>query len=105
MTLHEWIYEIICQICLDREYIYPCYIRNFTAITEDIFAPGACQGKLNICGIKSDFNALLNWKLDRIASFAGPNTVMVECRIINKCSGEVNSNVEFFFDIRTGESI
>lgn len=106
-TLHGWVYDIVCGICRDREYLYRCFVKNFGDLLRDIFSEGAITGagELVAAGIKSDSDAVFRWRLARRADLVGQNTLEVTCAITPKSGGEPTECRTALFDLSTGEQL
>lgn len=105
--IHEWIYEIVCSISYDREYIFRSYADNFSKIMHSIFSSGYCEksGEQLIYGMKSGYNAIVSWSLPRRINYAGLNSIQFRCRIIDKYSGRIIEEHERIFELSCGSSI
>jgi len=105
MKLHEWIYNIASDICYDREYVYPCYVRHFGQLMNDILEQGKLSqsGSYEIVGMKSDLKARLNWQLERCANLIGLNVVIIRYSIFSTRTGKVESNGVRCFELSTGD--
>ncbi len=107
MKLHDWIYEIVSEVCYDKEYVYASYVRNFTQLMNDILEKGRVSqsGNFEIGGMKSDLSASLHWDLERCANLLGLNVVSIKYRIKSSRTGVVESEGERNFELSTGEEI
>ena len=103
MKLHDWIYEIVSEVCYDRDYLYACYVRHFTGLMNEIIEKGPFEkaGAYTIEGIKSNKKAFLCWHLDKRLDWLGPNKVTFCCEI--KSDVEPVNTLNECFDLSTGE--
>jgi len=104
MKLHDWIYEIVSEVCYDRDYLYACYIRHFTGLTNNIIETGslACSGDYVIEGMKSNKNANISWQLERRIDWMGSNIINLDCKI--RSQGSEIETLQAQFDMSTGDS-
>lgn len=81
MKLHDWIYEIVEDICYDREYVYPYFVRHFTGLMKEIEEQGSISGEgtYSIPGIKSGVTATLHWQIEHRLNWVGSNVVSIQC--------------------------
>lgn len=107
MTLHEAVYEAVCDVCFDKEYRYALFIKTFAELVRQAYSQGAVmeQGTVSANGIKSDLNARLDWSLIRRVSYLGPNELTLTIRLIDKRSGDERSSSRAVYDVSTGERI
>jgi hypothetical protein len=106
MRLHDWIYDIVCEICYDREYLYACYVRHFSALLKDILEQGltADGGTYRIIGIKSNLAADFHWQLESRLNMMGLNVVTIRCSIENQDTKKKESEYIQSFELSAGES-
>lgn len=104
MKLHDWIYEIVSEVCYDRDYLYPCYIRHFTGLMNEIIEKGSFEqaGTYTVEGIKSNKKASLNWRLDKRLDWLGFNAVTFCCEI--ESATKQSQKLQVRFDLSTGDS-
>lgn len=107
MKLHEWLYNIVCEICRDREYVYLSFVRNFTALMKEIYETGDIKdsGTFTVTGIKSNMNADIQWHIHHRIDYSGLNSVTVKCVIVDTVTGVRNKEYEIIFELSMGESI
>jgi hypothetical protein len=105
MKLHEWIYELVCDVCYDREYVYASYVRHFGQLMKDILEQGkVCQrGSYEIVGMKSDLKAMLNWDLERCVNLVGLNVVSIRYSIESNRTGKIESQGVRYFELSAGD--
>lgn len=103
--LHELIYDVICDICYDREYLYLSYISAFNELAGKIYAGGASCGigDIEFAGIKSDYNAVFHWELIRRVEFMPYDGANLSVSIINKYTGVSISLKRYILTVSTGE--
>ena len=103
MKLHDWIYEIVCEVCYDRDYLYACFVRHYTNLLNEIIEKGssAQAGEYNIEGIKSNKNVRINWQLERRLNWMGSNIASFSCRI--ESLGSEVQKMKNRFDMSTGD--
>jgi hypothetical protein len=79
MKLHDWLFEVVEEICWDREYLYRSYVETFTALMRSIYehGPHAARDAIVIPGLKSGIEVALEWRLAHQLDFRGPNTLHV----------------------------
>jgi len=101
------IYNVVCEICYDREYIYPCFLEVFGELTSDIYGSGGTvgSGAVKVNGIKSDCMAIFEWSLLRRLDFIRFNELYLTCVIRDKYTEIVKHRTRWAFDISTGELI
>lgn len=107
MTLHEWIYALVKEVCYDREYIYPSFIRHFGQLMQDIYFKGRTQssGVYEIPGMKSGRVAELEWRLERCMDLVRLNTVRIRCTIRVMDSGVVENSQTYCFETSAGTQV
>ncbi len=105
MKLHGWIYEIVTEVCYDRDYLYACYVRHFSGLMNDVFAKGACwqSGEYEIKGMKSNKDAHISWQLERRLGWMGSNVITLSCRF--ESLDIKNTELTAEFDLSTGNSL
>ena len=105
MKLHEWIYELVCEVCYDREYVYTSYVRHFGQLMKDILEQGKfCQsGNYEIIGMKSNLKVILKWDLERCINFVGLNVVSIIYSIESLDTNKMESRGVRNFELSTGE--
>lgn len=104
--IHEWIYDIVCAISYDRDYIYRSYSQHFEAIMNGIFNGFVQQtGEYKIMGIKSDYNAGVYWELPRRINYVGLNTVKIRCNILEKNTDKIVETHIKEFELSNGGQI
>jgi hypothetical protein len=107
MRLHEWFYDLICEICYDREYVYASYVRHFSRFMAEVMQTGTVSqtGSYEIPGLKSDLKARLDWKLERPVHLMGLNVVLIECTVESTRTGKTELRQSGAFELSTGESV
>jgi len=107
MRLHDWLYNLICDVCYDREYVYASFVRHFSALLKDIFEQGRFSetGKYDVNGMKSDKVAHVKWRLEHQFNLMGLNSVTFECEIENTLTGKKEKLEKAVFELSTGDSI
>jgi hypothetical protein len=107
MKLHEWMYELVCEVCYDKEYVYACYMRHFGQLMKDILEQGrTCgSGSYEIIGMKSDLKVMLNWQLERCVNLIGLNVVSISYEVASVRTGKVELHVVRSFELSTGDEI
>jgi hypothetical protein len=105
MKLHEWMYELVCDVCYDREYVYAMYVRHFGQLMNDIMEQGktCCCGGYEVTGMKSDLKAMLNWELERCVNLVGLNVVAIRYAIESMRTGKIESQGVRYFELSTGD--
>lgn len=105
MRLHDWIYDIVCEICYDREYLYACYVRHFSALLTEIFEQGRIvdSGTYKIIGIKSNLVANFYWRLESRLNMMRLNVVTIRCAVENVDTGKQQSEYVQSFELSAGE--
>ena len=103
--LHDLIYDVICEICYDYEYIYMSYVSVFNEITGKIYAKSiACEsGFVEAAGIKSDYTAVFIWELIRRIGFTASDAAKFDIIIKNKYTGKNISHKKYILNISSGE--
>jgi len=81
MRIHDWIFEIVDDICYDREYTYPSFVHHFCSLMQDIerFGRLSSEGTYSIQGIKSNITAILSWRLEHRLNLVGSNVISIRC--------------------------
>jgi hypothetical protein len=107
VTLHEWIYSIVEEICYDREYVYAVFIRHFGELTNEMYFKGriAGSGEHMITGLKSGLVADFHWELKQCVNLIRLNTVQIECTIHSTDTGIIESQQTRSFELSTGDEI
>lgn len=108
MMLHDWFYEIITRICYDREYLYPCFVRNFGDFMNGLYRQAGMQfeGEYRAAGLKSNKDAVFGWQMSgKGLDLFGANAMRVTCRIRERDSQQVEEMFEGVFDLTTGQCI
>lgn len=105
--LHEWLYDITLSICHDRDYAYKAYYEVFCMIMSDVFMKGALteKGSATIYGIKSDYNANIDYSLKHRLNYIGLNEIHFKCDIFNKVTNGMEETHEISFELSSGEAI
>lgn len=106
-TIHDWLYEIVAEVCHDREYLYRGFVEHFGALMQAIYRSRGGAGEYRLPGIKSPLQARVEWRLARQVSFMGPNTLSLRCRITEAGGGGPQppavESPWVSFDLSTGE--
>jgi len=104
--LHEWLYDIVKSICYDREYSYRAFYILFSGICGKIFENGSTKeyGDEIVYGIKSEYNALISYKLMHRLNYSGLNEIHLKCEILNKITGESEEIHLKNFELSLGQS-
>jgi hypothetical protein len=99
-SLHAWLYQLIEELCYDREYLYLAFVEHFTALMKQVMSSGAAEGAYEIPGIKSGRSARLAWVLGHRLSFMGPNVLSVSYVVTEEGDARERGTVKF--DVSTG---
>ena len=104
---HELVYQAVTDICYDREYAYLSFLRVFESLSKQIYTGGgtAARGQAEVSGIKSDYDAVFVWELQRRISFFGKNEFKLACTISDRSTGAEIKHIYGIFDVSTGEEI
>ena len=104
-TLHEWFYNIMCIICLDRDYLYFLFVRHFNGFMKEIFERGNVEdsGSFIIMGMKSGLKCILEWKLEHRINFVGGNIIFIRCTVRNNTTEYIEEQLASNFDLSSGE--
>lgn len=107
MRIHEWLYDVVREICHDREYIYLSFIQSFKALMDDIYTRGYIEdhGEHIVEGIKSGLRAEITWRLHHRVNYVGLNIVDMICVIRDRFSGEEQQKLEESFELSAGERV
>lgn len=107
IRLHEWLYDIVHDICYDREYIFLLYSRSFKELIDMVLEKGMTvpEGEYSITGIKSNFKAIIRWNHEHRLNYVGLNVCKFHCKIVDKTTGEIEQEIEQSFELSAGESI
>jgi len=105
MRWHDWLYEQVCEICGDREYLYLSFYRGFAAIAEQIYQNGGVQpcGNTVINGLKSEYSLHISWQLESRANFFGSNSFTLTVEKQNKLTGCTEETRIKRFNFSSGE--
>jgi hypothetical protein len=104
--IHEWIYDIVCTVSYDRDYIYRSYTEHFHGIMSGIFNGFALQsGEYRIMGLKSDYDADISWELQHRVNYMGLNSVRMRCKILDKHSDRTLETHMVEYELSNGERI
>lgn len=81
MRIHDWIFGIVDDICFDREYVYPCFVRHFSSFMSEVMEQGMLSGSgvHVIPGIKSNISAKLTWRLEHRLDWVKSNEIHLTC--------------------------
>ena len=106
MKLHEWIYEIVCEICYDKEYLYAVYVRHFAGLMNEIFEQGKIvnRGIYEIPGMKSGLKAKLEWQVEGRTNMMGLNVVSICCTIEDMESSKKTAEYKQAFELSCGDA-
>jgi len=104
--LHEFIYEVVNEICYDREYTYLLFVKNLYLLMDEIYKRGTVSGngEYIIPGIKSNMCAIIKWQIAHRVNYTGPNTIKINCTLEKKPDGERMKAWEKNFELSSGES-
>ena len=104
MKIHDWIFEIVDEICYDREYVYPSFVRHFCSLMQKIEQTGRLSGEgtYRVPGIKSNITAVLSWQFEHRLNLVGSNVIAVSCEFEG---GDDLPNRIANFEMSTGERI
>jgi hypothetical protein len=105
MMLHDWFYQVVADVCYDRDYLYLAYIRHFSALMDQIVDRGRFEqsGEYAFPGMKSNLEARLEWQLEHQLSWTGPNGLSLHCKLVDSSSGMEQESRTGRFDFSTGE--
>jgi len=81
VKIHDWIFEIVDEICYDREYVYPSFVRHFCSLMREVERTGRLSGEgtYRVSGIKSNINAVLSWQFEHRLNLVGSNVITINC--------------------------
>ena len=106
LKFHDWLYEIVMTVIYDKDYAYLAFSKAFSGLTERVFDGGTkVDGSVTVTGIKSEYDAKLSFIMSRRLNFIGLNTVMLNCEITDKSSGQCLETHQAEFELSTGEKI
>ncbi len=102
--LHDWLYRLAEELCLDQDYLYRYFVEHFCGLLQRIYreASRVPEGSYQMPGVKSDRQAELRWRLARRLDFVGPNPLMITWRIADAAGGPIQGSGEERFDLSTG---
>ena len=102
--LHDLVYQIVEEICWDRDYLYRCFTEVFSELMNGIYRQGCSRagGNLVVNGVKSDVEARISWRLQHQLDYFGPNALKLEFEIRKKPSGLMVRTGDAVFDLATG---
>ncbi len=105
VRLHDWLYQIVTDVCYDRDYLYLVFIRHFTALMNQIADQGRFEssGKYTIPGMKSNLSAQLEWQLEHQVSWMGPNRLFLRCTLTDTLYDSESETRSECFDLSTGD--
>jgi hypothetical protein len=105
MRLHDWFYQVVADVCYDRDYLYLVFIRHFTALMSQILDQGRFEnrGKYTLPGMKSNLSAQLEWQLENRMTWMGPNRLELRCTFTDAFSGLEKETRRGWFDLSTGD--
>lgn len=103
-TIHEWIYDIVCTLSYDRDYIYRSFVDHYATIMNGIFSGHIKPaGEHDIAGIKGQNDARITWELNHRLQYMGLNTVRFQCEIQEKGTKKVLETHIQEFELSNGE--
>ena len=107
MTIHEWVYKVVCDVCYDREYVYASFVRHFGFLMQEILEKGrfAESGTYVVPGMKSDLKATFTWQLESCIDLVRLNAVKISCVIESTYMGAAEPEESYWFELSTGEQI
>jgi hypothetical protein len=107
MRLHDWFYQLVVDVCYDRDYLYLVFIRHFTAMMNQILEHGRFEnsGEYSLPGMKSNLSAQLDWKLEHNLTWMGPNQLQLRCTLTDTQSGGGRETRSVCFDFSTGDML
>jgi len=106
--LHDWFYQIITRICYDREYLYPCFVKNFGEFMNGLYRRAGMQfeGEYRAAGLKSNKDGVFCWQMSgKGLDLFGANAMRVACRIVDRDTQQMEEVFEGVFDLTTGQRI
>jgi hypothetical protein len=105
MTLHDWLYQVVAEVCYDRDYLYLAFVRHFSALMGQIVERGRFEdrGTYALPGMKSNRSARLEWRLEHALTWDGPNRLELRCILLDALSGAPIEARSACFDLSTGE--
>jgi hypothetical protein len=106
-TLHDWLYDLVCQVCYDRDYLYLSFVRHFGGLMATVEQAGPTQaaGTYAFAGLKSGLRVDLTWRLARRLDWLRSNWLALDYRIVDAASGEIQATGAGRFDVATGERV
>jgi hypothetical protein len=101
-SIHGWIYEIVSEICADRDYLYRVFYEHFTALLRQIYEEGRVtdHGDYLLPGLKSGSDGEVHWQLDKRLNYMGSNRLRLRCTLT--AEGENREVREAEFELSTG---
>jgi D-arabinose 5-phosphate isomerase GutQ len=107
LKLHEWLYDIVTNICYDRDYAYKAFCEAFNQLSTMMFTNGGTKekGKIIVYGIKSEYNAKITYCFVHRLNYVGLNEVTVKCEIIDKTKNVIIEEHIKCFELSLGENI
>jgi hypothetical protein len=107
MQIHDWLFQIVADVCYDRDYLYLAYIRHFTALMNQIVDRGRFEsrGEYALHGMKSNLSAILDWQLEHHLTWMGPNRLTLCCTQTNNLTGVASETSSVCFDLSTGDLV
>ncbi len=107
MQLHDWLFQVVAEVCYDRDYLYLAFIRHFTALMGLIVDRGRfeARGEYSLPGMKSNLSARLEWQLEHQLTWMGPNRLQLRCTLIDMAAGVEIETRSGCFDFSTGDRI
>lgn len=107
MKLHEWLFTIIDQICIDQDYKYLFFFEHFTKLLSEIIKTGSFVGEgiYLLSGIKTGVTIKMLWKLDHQINWMGPNILTISCQSTSEMVGFDLDEKPMKFDLSTGNRV
>lgn len=105
--IHSWLYEVVYEICYDRDYIYYCFFNAFKGLMSDIFSEGCSEqrGIYYIEGMKSGYRAEISWELLHRIDYLGYNRIELSCKIKDRVEKTLINEKKMFFELSSGERL
>ena len=107
MRLHDWLYDLVGEVCYDREYLYLFFLKHFQALMAEVIEQGrsVASGTYTMPGRKSDRQASLRWRLSRRVDWTAPNVLVIDWEIQDRYTGATRDHGIRSFALSTGEAV
>jgi hypothetical protein len=107
MRLHVWLYDIVSEVCFERDYLYLAFYRHFSTLLGELTERGrVCdRGETCFAGVKSNLQVTIEWQLEHRLTWSGPNRLLLTAHIQAIGGGQDQEVRRAAFDLSTGDEV